>query len=435
MIIGSSIMLGTAHWWPDYVCWLVYLFLTPLFYAGLSNIPIGCRHGFCWGLVFFGMQLWATTELLEHYSTPFYYCIVVAAYIYSVCHAAIWFYSAALFAHSRGVILRCIVWILSTHGFFWFLYRHGLWIIDYNLGYFGALFWLPLAVHIRAVRPIYYMGISLFSLAIIAWSMLLALWLHKRQVWILCILVSMCTLYCILIIIPPTIPRVQPPWLSHACWIPYDYMRKEHPYDRAQAIAHRITRAQQANEQLSIFILPESACQFALNDHQHLIGWWYSQLHDDTWILCGGYRRNNSDENLIYNTLYVTHNAHPITHYDKKTLVPFFEYQPTHTACNLSVKTPFFAPSCQPSHCLVTPWCTFIPMICSELFLVTHNRVKNSDIARLCLVHDGWFTRNHYMQQLMELYAHVRALVEYSPYLYISHTYGLYIDGEHKVSL
>ena len=434
-IASSAIMLGAAHCWPGCAWWLVYLVLIPLFYRGLSSTPIGWRHGFCWGLIFFGMQLWAVTELLEHYNTLFYYCVMFTAYIYSACHAAIWLYTVAFFTRiSKNIVLRSIMWILSTHGFFWFLYRHGLWIIDYNLGYFGALFWLPLAAHIRTVQPVYYIGISLFSLAIIAWSMLLALWMHMRKAWIACCAIGMCLIYCILIIILPTTPYVEPAWLSHACWIPYDYMRSEHPHDRAHAIASRITQAQQADDRRSIFLLPESACPFALNDNQHLIGWWYSDLTHDTWILCGGHR-SNKENDTFYNTLYVTHNAKLISHYDKKTLVPFFEYQPSHPTCNLSVKSPFFAPSSQPSHCLVTPWCMFIPMICSELFLVTHSIVKDVGIVRLCLVHDGWFVHNYYMQYLMALYAQVRSLVEHSPYLYISHAYGFYTDGEHRVNL
>ena len=61
LIVLSAVLLCVAYAWPVYWCWLVFVFLIPLFAV---DRPVGFKDGLLWGLVFYSLHLYPIAQIL-----------------------------------------------------------------------------------------------------------------------------------------------------------------------------------------------------------------------------------------------------------------------------------------------------------------------------------------------------------------------------------
>lgn len=438
MMVGASAFLLLCAYSCAALSFCSLLFLLPIFYGALLNHRFSWAHGFVWGSIFFAVHLRASLYCIAMHNTALQGLLFVCCIIgYCAAHTGLWIAISSYVCklHKGSLVWAACAWSLVTTLFFWLFYRYGLWIAGDGHGYFGALFWLPLMRREALLPVVAYCGFFLSTAIVIVCQALGAYYLTYAQgrYWIMA---SITLMYVYTAVARHTRIEQAPGWLAYCCWIAEDFSRHhEHPHDRAHRIASVLASAVAQHPQAQLFLLPESACPYAVNHEEHLLAWWFDILHPDSLVLFGGHHKCT---HKTHNTIFVAHNASIIFFYDKTSLVPGAEYiPPLWISFNQRLKniisssfTP--APSANSLWCLPPslgmPAITIKPIICSELFLDTNLKTSPPGTVHVCLVNDSWFATDPGMQELMFLYAKAHAVLENRAYLYISHTRGIYIS-------
>ncbi|MFA6527515.1 MAG: hypothetical protein WCT20_03780 [Candidatus Babeliales bacterium] len=200
-----------------------------------------------------------------------------------------------------------------------------------------------------------------------------------------------------------------------------------------QEIYWRLCKAQRDVDKAktTLFVGPESAYPFVVNNDQTTISLWQSALNEHQYLLMGGYYEIKGK---LYQTIFQWDKGRIMHFYVKKHCVPFVEkihhsWRALLCAHNLFLKgLRFFSRGNYHIGCgiLQVPGrVDIIPQICSELFMKTNTKeIQTKKRASrhpvvFVFVNDSWFCV--YFKRLMQLIARLKAAWWGIDVVYIGH--------------
>lgn len=387
----SAIMLNLALFFPEYLYYLVFIFLVPVFFL-VFTFPnaLGFWQGFLWGLIFFSIH--SSGFIFLFYSQAngvLRVCIPVVLAFYFAIYSGLWFLFANKtslifenFVFKNNIFARQIIW-----GFWAFLYfnwiRYGVfWIFGDFVGYPLSYPLLPLASNNITLSLLGIIGKTACLVLIILFSLLCS-WLFSRKKYtllslFLLLLFLLFSFFNKKIVKPVPVVDAQKD-VSHIGYIsPIDIQKFDKPLDIAQEIFYKMVKLVEKKPDMKMIFMPESSCTFCLNKHQEIIDLWYdnilNDLDGDISVFIGAPYKEGD---LVFNSLYWIKNGKIKQVYNKTNLMAFTEYVPNFW-CNITyLKNLFLDDNKCLSHGkkgrIIFDLCKnikFRPFICSDFFLI-----------------------------------------------------------------
>lgn len=422
LLIMSPLLLAFAYLFPDYMAWLIFLFLIPLFFlvlrSSIKSPVYWFFYGLLWGIVFFLIHWVTLFHFFMHYASGALRILLYPALVlYASLWSGIWFFICSV--ASTNIFIK---WTSGTFFYFYFFEHYAIAPLGCNAGY---PFINPLVVLASDHR--WCAMLSLFTrhgllILLILFQMGCAYIIVNKQIW-LSFVIS-------LLLIPFAygwIKEGQAQWcINYNTVVPISIPAQ--PYasylDCAQEIANRLIDAISKHPKATLFIMPETSFPFDLHNQTDVIDMWTDNVLSDDKVLLLGSQYIDIDKS-IFNASY-TINKGRITHnYFKKKLVPYIEYLPpvatsfTFLPSLLFYKKRAFSIKKEPANDgnLVKIHSTIYSIyICSEFFLHMNTDLQTHNPIVL-LVNDSWFMS--YFQYIMYLYAQLHVF-EFQVYLIYS---------------
>lgn len=433
----SALGYATAFLWPSVCCWLVFIFLIPIFYGGQRQL-LSFWSGLWWGTIFFSVHFYGLIMVLwERAEGDFRLLAGLGLIIYCAFYAGIWFYLASKIAGKfDSIFYKTGVWALTTLGYFWWIAHGSFWIFGSWLGYPFSSVLIPLAHY----------PLSLSLLPVTGEQFLLCM-IILCQAFLACTASNMhwfsgswpVFLMPFLIGFMSNQSLQAPHWLEHVCYAAPPRMW-DSQQEQAEAINLNMTLALHKKPMGKIVVMPESTCLFPLNTRQEIIELWAKNALENNITLFIGAPR--ADKQRLYNSIYLLGRSRITKNYDKNTYVPFSEYTPYpwnkfnyFKSLFLGGKKDF---SQKETSCVafkVTPTLTLLPQICSDLFLGPGPKTNlHPGSPILFIVNDAWFSTGYY-RNLMFLFTVVKAISLQRDIIYVGHTKAAWISKKNGQSI
>jgi len=430
LLIASAVSGACAFEWPHICWWLIFFFMIPLFwYQRSEDNPIAWRAGRLWGIAFFGLHSrWIFWLMHEKSQVPWLGLIAGALFIgFCALNAMIWFVCASWLSTVYKKRWFSVVSLSLTGTIFWWWVDNGIfWISGQWDGYPMAFPLVPLATipHVLYLAPWFSM-IGLLACLMIFES-LIALALCDKSF----ILGMMGLLFLTPFLVGFFISRDRhdlPSWANRVGYVALSGCHECDINKRAKLIGTMLAQFHAGHPQARLIVMPESTCAFALNENPHCAAMWDTVLgHEDITLVVGGHE---CEHGALFNTFYCVCKGQIIDRHHKVHCIPLVERIPAPWS-----RVPFFSSlflkgyhpfsvGLQQDQVIKINDCTFIPMICSELFFAKSEPKVASEIPILCLVNDSWFIP--YMRHLLYLAAQCKAIVWRRVILYVGH-YGAF---------
>jgi apolipoprotein N-acyltransferase len=181
-----------------------------------------------------------------------------------------------------------------------------------------------------------------------------------------------------------------------------------------------LTEAANKHPDKRVFVLPESTFPFPLENNSYALKMWTDNaLKEDKVLVIGGYR---SEEQKLFNTMYIVKNNRIIFYYDKTHLVPFFEEKKNlpklfkkGNSLFLSKRNSFIR-SKNPCRTCFLEDISFKPLICSEVFW----KLPKKGNQFLVLANDFYFSFS-YFPRVMKRLAQMNTYKQASNLVYCSY--------------
>lgn len=430
IVIGSGILFGAVSWYPAY-CWpAVFFYLTGIFYAA-QRYSISFAHGFLWGVCAYAMHWYA---LLPMFTEKYAYSWLSAAFLYAglvgyaALYAGCWFVAARYL--SRWFSCH-ISWLIATVGYLWWTHTTMFFITGQWIGYPFTDPLLFLAVMPRLLYTVSYCGTFVLYAALIGGSWQLAQ-IIKNKTFKKCIV-----FWYVPFLVGFALPQHEehiPCFVKELAAVHLGQFAP-HPLDCAQQIHAAIIATKKRSPAASLFILPESAFPFALNEHNGAVQLWQlNTLEEHEKIVLGAYY--NDDLGASVNALFIIDHMRITDCYVKTKLMPFAEYLPSFFTCFKKGKKQnekgWVGRTANPSQLLsLNNNITISPRICFEFFFHIQNKEISTHTPLLVLVNDSWFT-TPYAPNILKLSAIYTALCGNQPIIYIGYKAGFFISKQGK---
>ena len=388
------------------LCWFFSFFsLSPLFLTRFSSWRVAFLNGFLWGVIAYTAVLSALLDVMWRLGNGLHVVwYLVAFVIYFAVFSGFWFFAAQILAliirswHLAWLITSFAYWAWMQIGFFYFitgrLQGYGLAlpfvpVMEYSafllclpvIRWWGMLI-VVLMFHLAIAHKKWWL-ITL-GLLFFGGSYWYALW-HKQEEREI-----------------KNIVKITGGFASYT------------PYERAHEICEKLLEGKQKNPQAVVFVLPESAFPYPLNEHTYALEMWSSNgnLHEKYLIIGTHYACRECRQ--LHNSACVIYQGRVIYRYDKCGMLPFFEEEIFDIWLSpfLRDKKEMRA-GCKQESIFVIPEVGPIKFyICSELLwnLPTDKKV-------IGLVHDGHY-RYAYFPRLFKCYGYMRALEGKSELIY-----------------
>jgi|GEM_PF-2799423 apolipoprotein N-acyltransferase len=444
LVLASATAGASLFLLPELTHFFVFSFLLPIFFGSLIGYRLSFREGFVWGLLFFGSSLLGILVLLhESAEGTWRYLGYGFLVIYFALYTSLWFGASDYlinFFSIKNVYKRAAVWFITSGIYFFLVHYYSLFIFGQEQGYALGNPLVAAAINpmMQNILPI--IGTMGAWCALVAVQLALSLLLTKMKRAMVAIFILI--LYQFITAggwwgrepygasLPPYLNS-----LGYLCAPPGEH---EYPWDIAQEISHQLFDLRQRHPEVSIILMPESSCKFALNKYPRIIQSWIDTvLHEDC-ILCIGSHRQ--DENQLFNCLYCINIGPIIFTYDKQQPIPFGEYIPYPWNKIKSVEQLFlnnkksFKAGCTCAS-FTLPQFTCIPQICYELYFCSSDPGKNlaKNVPVLAVTNDAWYGKTPHFQRFLLLLARYRALEWGRPIMYIAHTGGWWLEPHGKM--
>jgi len=171
LLMISALSYALLFIFPNYLFWLSFIFLIPIFYL-LNNNKLRAFDGILWTGIAFGLQAIGFFVLFFE-RTPFFGALLFTGLIllYFSCYTILWFYCISLISRYRLTVFcrtsyKIMVTILKILGiafittfYFYFFYYYILWPTGYFHGYVFSHPLLPFASHSSLLYPIRIVGL------------------------------------------------------------------------------------------------------------------------------------------------------------------------------------------------------------------------------------------------------------------------------------
>ena len=407
--------------------WCSFIFLIPLYYAMLK-FSITFQHGFIWGIVAYSLLYSFMMFVLLDYAQGTWRLLGFPLFVlYGACSSALWFYFTHLSVRVCGR-KRVFLWLMSTVVYFWWV-DTGTFII-FGI-YEGNSLFFPLLSFMQMpglLYSMYWVSKHIVFLWLCVCSMMSALWLHTFRIYYLIIAICLYLLF----FIGNFLQHVEKPpaWLLRVGVIQPHY--ESSAIQQAREITYDMIRLCKRYPIIQCIFAPESTFAYPLNIHVQAQEMWHDNVLTDQVSLClGGYR---SEQQTIYNSLFVLKNDHTMMWHDKQHLCCFTEHIPPLWSYIPGVPTLFlhekecFTKGCGQRQPINIPLVGFfVPYLCSELLLSNELQDKYTAVPIVCLANDSWFKKN-YMPRLMLMQAQLKALEWNRPVLYVAYRFAVWID-------
>lgn len=433
----SALIYGSAVLWPTYCFWMVFVFLIPIFYISFrSPHLLTFSYGLWWGLQFFCINFYGVAKVFHQVAQSDLRILVPIGFIvYVALHSGLWFWLATYVVSCRknpSPLWIGLSWFMVT-GLYFYWVRYGVfWVLGIFVGNpFGS----PLLL--LAEYPLLLMSLPIVTetgllIALILGQLGIAYGLYKKSL-VYCG-VAGCYLLIFLLgaLLGPSETEV-PQYVNTIGYV--NPPSKLLPIEQQIVDLHtRITKLLSSNPALHTIILPESTLQIRLDIHPDIIHYFSSAIATKDINIFIGANRSGVDKDC--NSLYLIKNGSIVSCYDKKILMPLFEYVefPWNQCAyfnNLFLKKwpGFDCPKKSLDLFQWTPQVCLVPRLCSELYLsLDHHDVSyDPDYPILFATNEAWFSDRHY-QKLFYLYAVFQAIQSKRDIIYVGHKFGRWIS-------
>ncbi len=433
LVLSSALLLCIAYAWPAYWCWLVFIFLIPLFAV---NHSVGFKEGLLWGLVFYSLHLYPIAQILYEYAQDDYRMLLYPLLIiYLAIYSGIWFFLVRIVRK----YCRALAWPVVTFCYFVWMQCAAFWIFDVREGYPFALPIIPLAQYAEIVRLLPWCGVYGLT-ALLIWSqwLIVAYVYNKKSGYAL----SAFCCYTVFFIgfFVPMQEQPLPNFAKKLVYISPSHFDEEcfmHPLDCAQEIAYALQEGVTQYPEAICFVLPESAFPFVA--YSHIYELWQSVVDDNNHELIVGLHKEYGC--IIKNCFSHLKSCRIIQTYEKTHATCFTERTPFHLK-GFKFFSHLFGGNTDRSqnnfsyikgvHHKWSPLIRifnypFFPVLCSKLFFNDFLPLPFNKVPILLLCNDNWFTTNQ-MKRLMFLYAKIYTLRWNRPIIYVSHSIGTLIS-------
>ena len=428
----SAALAALSFIYPSYFAFLSCVYLIPLLYV-LQKTGATLWHGFFWGIIFFSLQHLGLIELVWNKGHGHFRLLAIAMLIlWSSFHAGLWFLAVKMsFSISSNSLYKTASATTATFLFYVYMGSFVFWpLLGVPIGNCLGSPLLPLAQY-----SVFIYGLSIFGQNILLFCLILAQYallnyvMQKGRAWLF--ITGMCMAPFIFGFFK--VGRSAPNWIERIGYIMPPAQTIEHPLERGAAINRAMQQAVIDRPNVHTFLMPESTCQFCLNEYPEIIELWKINAGKNKTLLVGSPR---ADQQKRFNSLYKIEGGRITKYYDKSLLMPLTEYIPNNLKKFFNTKELFlnnkkeFSTSVNSPHFLeIDAQLTVIPKLCSELFFYPYNEA--ADLATypiLFAVNDSWFAMD-YLKHLMLLFAIFQSVLLQKEIIYVCHTSAIWIDG------
>ncbi len=396
MVLLSVLLVNGAFFLPNYLGFLIVLFLIPVFLCVMSK-KISFAKGVGWGLGVFGPHfVWMFCVLYYKSQAPWWLACLLYGLVVSIfsLSSGVWWWLMGIISHRLSGFYRIFAFIIPTVGYYAYFTRYALWFTGQIEGYPFLSPFIPLVHYTWFMPVLVQMGILLYGPPV-----------HNKIE-----LRNLAT--------SPLICRVLPE-------------KREEIYSLMRDLHDKLRVLRNTSEGQLCVVAPESACPVSLNKYPKFVSYLHGALHYDDHLFIGSQAEVNDK---YYQTVYWITQGRIINFYVKKHRVPFTEKIPKFWRKNILLHNMFlrdtvaFSKRCPVSvQVFDTGSYRVIPQICSEFFF-------NPDLAALkahvmgdgrlfyifLFVNDSWFVG--YFRTIIERLARVNGALVGLPVVYISHT-------------
>lgn len=433
MLVANLLPLlaGIAYIVPfvaNQYCWWLILFFPCLVLCAIA------MHQYAWWQIFgsawicIGLQQCGLiVSLYRMTSGPWYVRLVPGISVISYCSFiffCVWVVvhwgMRIVFLHDRCVV-RIIAAATSYMGALLVIDRYGFIVCGSYQGYPFLNPILLLAQLPELLWPVAYCGVdgaSLYFWLVSALGVIACVHHNKR-----CIVLAIA---CVLIWIAGAClvsSESLPDFLDHIMVLDRRYSATNNLDIALRLLQSDIRDVQSTHPQVQLIIMPESALSVGMIDEIYS-----GSIYCSCALLAGGYRMVDTSS---YNTVVYAVHAYAAL-FSKRLLVPIVERIP-YCLSYTWLQSLFFkhSPILSESNnkrwvCTGNP-CTFVPYICSELFLSSDPDDEHPDDVIIACVNDTWCVWE-YVRQCMQLCARLRAIAWNRAIIYASYHAACYIS-------
>lgn len=394
----------------DYSYGWLGIFLYSLLFFIVSNKPsMGFLQGYLYGIIYFTLHSWGLTTFVDINDFPFYYkCIPILFYFLLALYSALWFMGLSIAKKYTASWLRYLLYGHITCFYMWWLHYKTFMMFLIDMGCPLLLTLISCINNSTLTYLFYIMGLSGGTYVVILINGFFTYILEKKgYVYYSCIVVAT-----ILMLVGSSVftryellPHDESSEIIH---IPAPYKT-----DNIQQMMEQVCTEldekikEKASSKELLLVFSESALPFCFSKRSlQMLS--ENILYDSRiQIMLGVFYQKGDD---LYNSLLLLQDGRIILHYDKKKLLPFWEFIPNYDKLPLNYLFGSFIRGIQPFSCGSTDLYNFfyynkelyVTLLCSELFWSSFTDYS-SDINLMCLLNDSHL-EGSLLQRIMLLY-------------------------------
>ena len=413
---------------PFYCWWLIFLF--PLFlFLGLNQNQLRVIDYLIWSLAVSSMHIFPLgNAIIRMTSAPLYVqllpTILLIMYV-TLYPLGLLIGITTLFRRFKPTLsAELLIWTVSLWLYLLTIDYALFWVFGRVEGYVFMNPLLPLATLPSLLMLLHWLPMPIMLLLYCITTSMISWFLLRRS-----IANTMLLFLVIVVWIAPSllIHSTQPPaWLNQVGHLPM-ILPETMPAERGSVlIAYEVEQLAVRHPGLRLVIMPESSWNgLPLNEVSELPSLKNLSVPH---VIIGSF---SLQDQIHYNSLYWFKRGQRAGLFDKCHAVPFIERIPWggQLLCTklFFKKSDPICPTNTPRLSITANDISFVPYICSELFLNNspYDPICTAPILATC--NDWWFGLS-YFRRLMLMVAQLRAMEWNRPILYISFYYAQYID-------
>ncbi len=412
-IVFSAVCYAFSFIYIDYFWFCSFCFLYPLYrLIFFHRLNLFYKDGLLWGCITYTIQTIAIIDFVYRYGLSGWSLVIPGFVIVMMSLlSGFWFYIMNVFAKKKSHIKIFFIYI-ATILFFYTIHYCVLTIFSGFL--IGYPFSFPLI-------PLFYK--SLFIKLLVG---------HNFEFLILTVFI-VCQIFFSLRWYKVSMPIIIIFFLGElfvrnidnkvydnnvlCTQVSVPQKLSNEPYRRILQLCNAISAAQYLNPYSRILVLPESIFPFYDQSlHNVLFSMVSDYCHPDSYVLLGVYR---TDKNKRFNSCICIYKGNVVFVYDKKILVPFFEYIPSYFGDGaFGINGVDFSHGAfdQENLCPTSLFGSYRLMICAEVFW---GEIKPDSLI-IAFINDKYF-KYSYFHKIMRLYADYRVCSVKSTIIYSSY--------------
>lgn len=224
-----------------------------------------------------------------------------------------------------------------------------------------------------------------------------------------------------------TTNSVSPSLLNDLCFIPW-IDKNQPPYEQCLAFCKYAQKKSKSKR--ALYLAGESFFSFDIKNEPLFIAMIQELLlkNTDNYCILGGYSKI---EEQLFNSFYCFNSSRIIKHYDKKMLLPYFEFLPTffsyiRTFFSSLKTTIFFSGLNERDFIFLEQYPVLLPLICAEFFWIAPEEYQyyEDEFLFCALINDSFFKQDAFFLRQMRLLAQYISICLKRDSLYIGSYQG-----------